>query len=432
MNAVKRQQLDEGDDQSEKLTALRDKILWRRYVLAVLLAILAFGIRYQLGSVLGDELPFMLFIAAALGAAWYGGAVAGFITLVLGLVLGEYFYHLPRGTGANVDSIEIFRFLRYIFTGAVGVIIIEMLHRGERRARATAEKLKLEVERRKCSEAALQQAKNLLDQHAKELERRIDERTRELSASVESLEDILYHIAHNFRAPGRGMAGFIALLERDYGQNWDATAHDYASRISTSAKQMERLIQDLLDYGRLTQANVRLTNVSLGEAVNHALLKLSDRIQNQNAEIKVDYPLPEVRADRDLLDQVVVQLLDNAVKFVPSGTLPRIQIGVEIRDDIVRLWIQDNGIGLDPRYQDRIFLPFERQKVVEGYEGNGIGLAVVKEAVQRMGGRTGAESQAGAGSRFWIELPVAAPVKISPRQSPSCAGKIESSAFRGE
>jgi len=224
MNAVERQMLDKSDDQSQKLTTLKKKIQWRRYVLAVFLAVLAFGVRYQLRSVLGDELPFMLFIAAAQGAAWCGGAVAGFIALILGLVLGEYFFHPPQRIIANVDSIETFRFLRYIFTGAVGVIIIQMLRRDERRAKAAAEKLRLEVERRKLSEAALKQAKNLLNQHAKELEQRVEERTAELSASVEALEDILYHIAHNFRAPGRGMAGFVALLERDYGQNWDATA----------------------------------------------------------------------------------------------------------------------------------------------------------------------------------------------------------------
>ena len=381
------------------------KTSWQQYALAVLLAIGAFGIRYWLRFLLGDELPFMLFIAGALVSAWYGGAVAGFLTLGLGFLLGEYFLHPPKGIVHGLDSVELLRLFRYLFTSALGIILIDRLRRGEYRATMAAAELRREVERRRASEAALERAKTTISRHADELELRVAERTAELSASVQSLEGILYHIAHNFRAPVRAMEGFVTLLEREYGSNWDATARDYANRISTSARQMERLIQDLLSYGRLTHMNLQLTRISPDEAIKQALSKLTRRSKDTNAEITIKQPLPCIWADEQILQQVLLQLFDNAIKFVPTGTRPRIRVWAEHSDGMVRLWIEDNGIGIDPRYHERIFLPFERQKVVAGHEGNGVGLAIVREGVQRMGGQVGVESHPPAGSRFWLKLP---------------------------
>src|SRR5579862_4140551 len=236
MNAREELRRSENASAQNDITDFRRKTNLRHYVLAVALALIAFGIRGLLGTIVGDELPFMLFIAAALGAAWYGGALAGFVALLLGLVLAEHFFQQPKQVG-GFPSLELLRFIRYVFTGALGVVLIGMLHRDRDRAKASAERLRIEVERRKRSEAELQEAKNLLSRQNEELERCVDKRTAELSASINSLESILYHLAHNLRAPARAMEGFISLLERDYGQNWDATAHDYASRVSTSAKK---------------------------------------------------------------------------------------------------------------------------------------------------------------------------------------------------
>ncbi len=384
----------------------------RHYIVAFLLTGIAFEIRYFLRSILGDELPFMLFTTAALVTAWYGGAVTGFFSLVLGVLLGEFFFQIPPHALRAIGSVEMFRFLRYVFTGALGIILIDFLRRGERRARAATEEIRLEVERRKRSEAALEVAKDQLRSHATELEHRVDERTKELSASIKSLEGILYHIAHNFRAPVRAMEGFVTLLADGYGQNWDPTAHGYAQRISTSARQLDRLIQDLLDYGRLTHVAIKSTNLALDAAIDQTLAKLAERIKSKKAKVRVDRPLPGIWADSKMLDQILFHLLDNAIKFVDSGILPEIHIWAERHQSVVRLWIQDNGIGIDSRYYERIFRPFERHRVVEGYEGNGVGLAIVEEGVKRLGGRAGVESEPGVGSRFWVEFPAQTSLRL--------------------
>lgn len=413
MNTVERVHLEETTRGSTDMEGFKRKTSWRHYLLAVTLVLFAFAFRCLLNSIIGEELPFMLFIATAIGAAWYGGALSGFLALLLGLVLAGHFVPKPQEIIGAFHLVDFVRLFRYVFTGSLGIVLIELLRRGQDRANATAEKLRHEVERRKQSEAALEQAKNLLSKHNEELEHRVTERTAELSASVKSLEGILYHIAHNFHAPARAMKGFITLLEDDYGQNWDAQAHDYANRISASAKHMERLIKDLLDYGRLTHVHVRLAAINLERAIDAVLAELSGRIETANADTKVERPLPDVCADSDILNQVLFQLLDNAIKFVPPGTQPRVRIWAERHDSMVRLWVQDNGVGIEPQHRERVFLPFERQKIVEGYEGNGVGLAVVKEGMQRMRGSIGVESRVGAGSRFWIELPTAAGIDES-------------------
>ncbi|MEP1078810.1 ATP-binding protein [Leptolyngbya sp. PL-A3] len=106
------------------------------------------------------------------------------------------------------------------------------------------------------------------------------------------------------------------------------------------------------------------------------------------------------------VEQAIANLVTNAVKFVASGVQPRIRIWNERRDRFVRLWVEDNGIGIAPQYHDQIFRLFERLHGVEDYSGTGIGLAIVQRGIERIGGRSGVESQAGQGSRFWIELPV--------------------------
>jgi len=122
------------------------------------------------------------------------------------------------------------------------------------------------------------------------------------------------------------------------------------------------------------------------------------------AAVEVARPMPRVVANAAMLDQVLSHLLSNAIKFVPSGVVPRVSIGWERRGDRVRLWVQDNGIGIDPEFHERIFWIFQRLNREEEYPGTGMGLAIVRKGLDRMGGRSGVESARGQGSRFWIEL----------------------------
>ncbi len=140
-----------------------------------------------------------------------------------------------------------------------------------------------------------------------------------------------------------------------------------------------------------------------------ALEDLASEVRVRNAVVTVAGPLPGVIAHRVTLGQVLANLISNGLKFVPPGVVPRVQIRAESLDSMVRVWVEDNGIGIAEHHHERIFRVFERLNRSEEYPGTGIGLAIVKKAVERMRGRVGFSSQVGKGSRFWIELRKDAP-----------------------
>ena len=390
--------------------------VWRRYLAALFCILIAFCVRYWLTPVLGEELPFMLFISASLVAAWYGGAVAGTAALFLGLFLADHFF-LMKAKSDLTRSTEALYLVRYLFTASLGIALIETLHRSRR-------KLQREVNRRQHSEIALLKAQQQLKTHAEELEQCVAKRTVELAASVKYLESLLYHIGHNLRAPLRAMEGYATVLVDEYAPKMDATAKDYSAHISDAAKRMDELIRDLLEYGRLGYVQLPMYKVSLSKVLERVLFSLGFEIRTQNAEIKVTEPLPETWANAAMLEQVITNLVENAIKFAAPGTRTQVEIGCEIRLSGIRLWIQDNGIGIPQPYLGRIFEAFETLPSPRRSEGNGIGLAIVKQGMQRMGGRVGVESQPGSGSRFWIELPiVSAQLPSNARPAPLSAGK---------
>lgn len=379
----------------------------QRYSVAVTCTLIAFAIRYWLTPILGGELPFMLFVAAALVAAWYGGAVTGIVSLLLGLMLAGHFFLPPHIATQMPYSPEALEFVRYFFTASLGIVLIEVLHRDRKRTRLAAEELRREVERRRRTEATLREAQAELARHAQELEQRVADRTARLTATVESLRGLLYHIAHNLRAPLRAMSGYSTLLAREHAVALNAEGRDFLDHISAAARRMDELIRDLLEYGRLGHVDLVLTNVSLERAVDRCLFQLDYEIKAKKAEVTVDRPLPAVWGDAEVLEQVLTNLLENALKFVSPGVAPRIRLRAEPRGSRVRIWVEDNGVGIDPRYHERIFGVFESLYPGSGQEGTGIGLAIVRQGAQRMEGQAGVDSEVGAGSRFWVELQAA-------------------------
>ncbi len=148
-----------------------------------------------------------------------------------------------------------------------------------------------------------------------------------------------------------------------------------------------------------------MSSVDLKPFLDRLVAKFQREAKNSQALIQVDQPLPKVWVDPQILEQVLINLIDNGLKFVPPGVSPFIRIWAETNTDTIRLNIQDNGIGIAPEYQERIFKVFERLHACElPYVGTGIGLAIVKKGMERLRGRVGVESKPGAGSRFWLEL----------------------------
>jgi signal transduction histidine kinase len=241
--------------------------------------------------------------------------------------------------------------------------------------------------------------------HADTLERQVRERTADLQSVNAEMEAFAYSVSHDLRAPLRAMQGISQALLDDYGDRLDATGRDFAARIVRAAERMDGLIQDLLTYSRVSRARIVPTRLSLDAVVDGALQQLDEALAQARARVTVDAPLPDVIGEPQVLVQVVANLVSNAAKFVPPGTRPSIRIRGEAGAGLARLWVEDNGIGVAPEHQERIFRGFERLHGRDTYPGTGIGLAIVRKGVERLGGRAGIESVPGEGSRFWIELP---------------------------
>jgi len=244
-----------------------------------------------------------------------------------------------------------------------------------------------------------------------DLERRVQQRTAQLEETNLELESFAYTISHDLRAPLRTMHGFSQALLEDYRERLDETAADYIQRIGAAAARMDLLIQDLLSYSRLSRKDLRLEPVNLSAALRDALEQLQGAIRESRAVIEIAAPLPVVLGQFQVLTQVLGNLVSNAIKFVPRGLPPRVQIRAERQGSgaikTVRLTIEDNGIGIEPKHRAQIFQVFHRLHGVDSYPGTGIGLAIVRKGIERLGGVYGVESAPERGSRFWIELPEA-------------------------
>jgi PAS domain S-box-containing protein len=250
-------------------------------------------------------------------------------------------------------------------------------------------------------------AEDALRQLNAALEERVQARTHELAEINAELEAFASSVAHDLRAPLRGIHGFAQALADEYGAQLDATGHDFLHRIIRASTRMETLIQDLLTYSRLGRDALPLEPVPLQAAVQAAQAQLSGDLQARGASMQLEAPLPVVIAHYPVLVQVLVNVLANAIKFTAPGVRPVVTVRAERTENRVRLWIEDNGIGIPAEYQERIFQVFERLHGPGTYAGTGIGLAIVRRGVERMGGHVGVVSVPGQGSRFWLALPPA-------------------------
>ena len=266
-----------------------------------------------------------------------------------------------------------------------------------------------EITERKRAERERQRLHDELERQSLELEIRVADRTADLEAANQELEAFAYTVSHDLRAPLRSMAGFGQALAEDHAEGLGEEGRDFAARIVAAASRMAELIDDLLEYARLTRAELQLSAVPLDDAVAEARAQLDAELRRSGASLDVESPLPAVTAHRRTVVQVIANLISNAAKFVPDDRQPEIAIRAETTGDRVRLWVEDNGIGIAADHVERIFRVFERLHGTESYPGTGIGLAIVRKGAEQMGGQAGVVSEPGSGSRFWVELAAAHP-----------------------
>ena len=240
-----------------------------------------------------------------------------------------------------------------------------------------------------------------LKAHADELEHKVFERTVALQRTVNDLEAFSYSISHDLRSPLRAMLGYSQALLEDFSE-MPALAKDYLQKIAKSAERLDHLIQDLLAFSRTSHDQNSISPVNLDALIREIVQQYPDF--QDKADIIIDGKLPIVLGHETALTQVVSNLIANGIKFVPPERRPTIKVKAEERDHLIRVEFIDNGIGIAPENQQRIFKMFEQINPAGTYTGTGIGLAVVKKAVEKMQGSLGVESAVGEGSKFWIEL----------------------------
>ncbi|MDB6110047.1 MAG: putative histidine kinase, classic, partial [Pedosphaera sp.] len=269
-----------------------------------------------------------------------------------------------------------------------------------------ASKTARDITERKRTELELRQAKEELAHANASLEKRVQERTASLKEAVNQMEEFSYSVSHDLRSPVRAMKGYAQAVIEDYGDRLDGQGRDYLNRVVLGSSRMERLIHDVLTYSRLARSEIQLQPVLLQKLLQDIIQQYPE-MQPPRAEITIREPLHIVLAHEPSLTQAISNLLANGIKFVGFGITPKLQVRTEARNGKIRLWIEDNGIGIKPEHQHRLFGMFERVHPGKNYEGTGIGLAIVRKAAEKMGGQVGVESDGITGSSFWIELPAA-------------------------
>ena len=233
-----------------------------------------------------------------------------------------------------------------------------------------------------------------------ELERRIGDLT-EINNELEAFN---YSISHDLRAPLRSIRSFAQFLREDSAGNLTQEREDYLRRVESAAKYMDILLLDLLQYSRLSRSELELVPVELETAITDVMSSIEPEVQERKAQVRIRRPLPSVMAHPATLRQILYNLIANALKFVSPQNSPQVEIWSETHNGSVRVWVTDHGIGIAPQYHKKIFGLFQRLHSHESYPGTGIGLALVRRGLERMGGRIGLESDVGKGSRFWFEL----------------------------
>ena len=267
----------------------------------------------------------------------------------------------------------------------------------------------------------LMKARATVEERQRELERLVAERTGSLQEAIAQMEEFSYSVSHDLRAPLRAIQSYAQTVLEDFEDKVGPEGRQYLQRILNAGTRMDRLTRDVLTYSKVARERAPVVAVDLGRLVPEVVEQYAP-VQRRTGAVHIAEKLDPVVGQEALLVQVISNLIANAIKFVAPGVAPEIRIWTEHRGEFVRLWVADNGIGIEPEYQTKIWGMFERVHPKDRYEGTGIGLAIVRKAVERMGGAVGVESDGASGSRFWVQLPAAPPLPGSSSPFRTCHG----------
>lgn len=266
-------------------------------------------------------------------------------------------------------------------------------------------KVKVFVELERQNQIIRRQAEHLAihnREQARQLQM-IQELNRTLTETNRELESFSYSISHDLRAPLRALRGYGEYLIESCRERLDETGRECIYRIHRAAISLDNLTHDLLDYTHIAREKIELQPLALGPLIEE-LIHMNPRLQDPGVDLCIEPELHSVMGHRSLLIQCLSNLIHNAVKFVAPDARPQVRVRSAQVNGRIRVYVEDNGIGIPPAYHHKVFGLFERVGEVQNYEGTGVGLAIVARAVERMNGSCGVKSTPGVGSSFWIEL----------------------------
>jgi signal transduction histidine kinase len=248
-----------------------------------------------------------------------------------------------------------------------------------------------------------------------QLERRVAERTTELGRAYGELESFAYAVAHDLKAPLRTINGFAHMLREHLGTQAPPDVQRYLDRIGKGALTMAELIDDLLAYSHMERRQLSVSSVYLPGAIKSALAHYVDEIQRRNVDVQLEVEPLTIQVDAEGLMLVLRNLIENALKYSRDVAEARLRVSARRNGDTLLLEVADNGVGFDMTHHEQIFRIFHRLHRDERYPGTGIGLALVRKAVQRMRGRVWARSAPSQGATFFVELPLVEMIELRPQ-----------------
>lgn len=237
---------------------------------------------------------------------------------------------------------------------------------------------------------------------------RLAQLERELAQARQAMEDFTYSVSHDLRASLRHVSAFVRIAREDLGEAADPDVQAHLDMAAGAAAKMGCLMDGLLELSRIGRAELQAANVDLARLIDDIRHQLQDQIQGRDIVWQISPDLPQVHGDVALLHQMLAQLIGNALKFTGKSAQPRISIDGHRSDDgWVEITLGDNGVGFDPRLQDRLFRVFQRLHSEKEFGGIGIGLAMARRVIERHGGSMAAAGEPGKGCRISLSLPPA-------------------------
>ncbi|MGE3275896.1 MAG: ATP-binding protein [Vicinamibacterales bacterium] len=353
------------------------------YALALVAVGLVFGARLILEAFTTGQTPFLLFAFAVVISGWFGGLGPGLLaTLVSALLVNSYFLP-PLGSIVIKSPSEMAALAAFLLQG----VAISAL--GESRRRNL---IRLRAERA------------LLEARVHDRTAELSEANIQLSRSNQELESFASVASHDLQEPLRKIRAFGDRLQTRARESLDETSLDYLGRMLRSAERMQTLIDDLLTFSRVSTRRQAPVRIDLAGVVTEVIVDLETRIETSNARVDLGN-LPALVADPVQMRQLFQNLIANALKFSREGVAPVVEVRGSETPEAVVLEVQDNGIGFEPQYAERIFGVFQRLHGRGSYEGTGIGLAVCRRIVEHHGGTIEAIGRPGEGALFRITLP---------------------------